>query len=191
MNRNNRLWARIAALSLFIVFFAGCGSDGSDGAAGAAGPAGPPGPPGPPGSGGGGIPVSSAEKINVEITTVSVPAGGGAPTVQLTLRNDLNQGLVGLPATNIRFVIAQLTPGTNGGSSEWQSYVTRSSAGIPNAQATTETATAGTYIDNDNGTYEYTFASALTAYPGGPIYDQSKTHRVGIEIRTTSGGFLP
>ncbi len=190
MNRNNRLWARIAALSLFIVFFAGCGSDGSDGSDGADGADGSPGPAGPPGPGSG-VPITSAEKINVAITGVVVPAGGGAPTVQLTLRNDLNQGLVGLPATNIRFVVAQLTPGTNGGSSEWQSYVTRSSNGIANAQATTETATAGTYIDNDDGTYEYTFANALTAYPGGPIYDQSKTHRVGIEIRTNSGGFLP
>ncbi|MCH7982316.1 MAG: hypothetical protein IID59_12520, partial [Proteobacteria bacterium] len=128
--------------------------------------------------------MTSAEKINVEISGVSVPAGGGAPTVTLLLTNDLGQGLVGLPAGNIRFVIAQLTPGTNGGSSEWQSYVTRSSAGIPNAQATTETATAGTYIDNDDGTYEYTFANSLTAYPGGPVFDPSKTHRVGIEIRT-------
>ncbi len=192
MASNERLWASIAALTIFSIFFAACdGSDGAAGPAGAAGAAGPPGPPGPPGSSGSGIPVTSAEKINVAITGVSVPTGGGAPTVTLSLTNDLDQGLTGLPAGNIRFVIAQLTPGTNGGSSEWQSYVTRSSAGIPNAQATTETATAGTYIDNDNGTYEYTFANALTAYPGGPVFDQSKTHRVGIEIRTTSGGFLP
>jgi OmcA/MtrC family decaheme c-type cytochrome len=91
----------------------------------------------------------------------------------------------------MRFVIAQLTPGTNGGSSEWQSYVTRSSAGVPNAQANTETATEGTYVDNGDGTYTYTFANDLTAYPGGPVFDQGKTHRVGIEIRTNSGGFHP
>ena len=181
---------RVAALMLMALFFAGCsGGDGAAGTPGAAGPAGPPGPPGP--STGGGIPVASAEKINVAITGVVVPAGGGAPTVQFTLRNDLNQGLVGLPAPNIRFVIAQLTPGTNGGSSEWQSYVTRDNGGVTDAQATTETATAGTYLDNNDGTYEYTFASALTAYPAGPVYDENKTHRVGIEIRTNTGGFLP
>jgi len=178
------------ALLLVGLFIAGC--DGSDGAAGATGEAGQPGPPGPPGpTTGGGIPVTSAEKINVAITGVTVPAGGGAPTVQLTLRNDLNQGLVGLPAANIRFVIAQLTPGTNGGSSEWQSYVTRDDGGVADAQATTESATAGTYVDNVDGTYEYTFANALTAYPAGPVYDENKTHRVGIEIRTNTGGFLP
>ena len=184
------LWGRVAILFFIGLIVAGCsGGDGAPGATGAAGAAGPPGPPGP--STGGGIPVTSAEKINVAITSIVVPAGGGAPTVQLTLRNDLNQGLVGLPAANIRFVIAQLTPGTNGGSSEWQSYVTRDDGGVTDAQATTETATAGTYVDNVDGTYEYTFANALTAYPAGPVYDENKTHRVGIEIRTTSGGFLP
>ena len=170
---------------------AGCSGagDGATGPAGAAGPAGPPGPQGPPS--GTPIPVTSAQKINVAITAVSVPAGGGAPTVTLTLFNDSGQGLTGLPAGNIRFVIAQLTPGTNGGSSEWQSYVTRDDGGVTNAQATTETATAGTYVDNNDGTYEYTFANALTAYPAGPVFDQSRTHRVGIEIRTNSGGFWP
>jgi OmcA/MtrC family decaheme c-type cytochrome len=109
----------------------------------------------------------------------------------LALINDSGQGLTGLPAGNIRFVIAQLTPGTHGGSSEWQSYVTRDDGGVTDAQATTETATAGTYVGNNDGTYQYTFANALTAYPAGPVFDESKTHRVGIEIRTTSGGFWP
>lgn len=187
---------RVSWIHVFVLFFlglmiAGCdGSNGSDGATGTTGPAGPPGPTGPPGSSGSGIPVSSADKINVEITNVAIPAGGGAPTVSVLLTNDLGQGLSGLPAGNIRFVISQLTPGSAGGSSEWQSYVTRSSAGIPNAQATTETATVGTYVDNNDGSYEYTFGSALTDYAGGPVYDQAKTHRLGIEIRTSSNGFL-
>jgi len=190
MTSDSNCSGRIAALMLLGLLIAGCGGgDGAAGSPGAAGPAGPPGPPGP--STGGGIPVTSAEKINVLFTDVVVPAGGGAPTVQFTLRNDLNQGLVGLPAANIRFVIAQLTPGTNGGSSEWQSYVTRDDGGVTDAQATTETATAGTYVDNSDGTYQYTFENALTAYPAGPVFDESKTHRVGIEIRTTSGGFWP
>jgi OmcA/MtrC family decaheme c-type cytochrome len=183
----NTISGRVVTCMMMALLFAGCG--GSGGAAGPAGPSGPAGPPGPPG--GSGVAVTSAEKINVTITDVSVPAGGGAPTVSLHLTNDLGQGLTGLPAGNIRFVIAQLTPGSNGGSSEWQSYVTRDDGGVTDAQATTEIATAGTYVDNDDGTYEYTFANALTAYPAGPVFDQSKTHRVGIEIRTSSGGFHP
>jgi len=178
MNRSSR----IASLILFGLLIAGCeGNDGAPGADGAPGPAGPPGPPGP--STGSGVPVDSADRINIAVTGVDVPAGGGAPTVSLALTNDLNQGLVGLPAGDIRFVLSQLTPGTGGSSSEWQSYVTRDSGGIANAQANTETATAGTFVDNNDGTYTYTFANDLDAYPAGPVFDATKTHRLGIEIR--------
>ncbi len=183
---------------LITVFFAlsltACsGDDGAAGPPGAPGTAGATGPAGPPGPSGitSGLPVSSAERINVSINDVTIPAGGGAPIVELTLTNELGQGLKDLPAANIRFVLAQLSPGTAGGSSEWQSYVSRSSNGVPNAQATTETATAGTYVDNGDGTYQYTFANNLTDYAAAPTYDASKTHRLGIEIRTNSGGFLP
>ena len=178
-------------VALIAVLLAGCeGDDGAAGPTGAQGPAGPAGPPGPTGSPGG-IPVTSAEKINVEVTGVNVPAGGGAPVVDVSLTNDLGQGLTGLPAGNIRFIMAQLSPGNNGESSQWQSYMTRDDGGVTDAQATTETATSGTYVDNGDGTYQYTFASALTDYPAGPTYDEMATHRLGIEIRTNSGGFLP
>jgi OmcA/MtrC family decaheme c-type cytochrome len=161
-----------------------CGDDGSVGPAGPPGTGGPPGPPGPPG-GTGGVPVDSAETINITVDSVTVPAGGGAPVVSFRLSNDLNQGLVGLPADDARFVLSQLSPppAGSGASSEWQSYVTRASGGIPDAQASTERGSAGTFVDNNDGTYQYTFASALTAYPAGPEFDESKTHRLGIEIR--------
>ena len=198
MTERARGIAQLGLLFLVAGFIWGCeGSDGAAGAAGPAGPSGPPGPPGPPGSSGG-VPVDSADKINIAVNSVTVPAGGGAPVVELRLSNDLTQGLFGLPAGDIRFVISQLSPGSAGGSSEWQSYVTRNSAGIPNAQANTETATAGTWVDNGDGTYQYTFAQALTAYPAGPTFDATKTHRIGIEIRgqapiSTNGifDFLP
>jgi OmcA/MtrC family decaheme c-type cytochrome len=174
--------SRIASLVLFGLFLAGCeGNDGADGADGADGPAGPPGPPGP--STGSGIPVDSAERINIAVSSVAVPAGGGAPTVSLTLTNDLNQGLVGLPAGDIRFVLSQLTPGSGGSSSEWQSYKTTEDGGIPDIQATAERGSEGTFVDNNDGTYTYTFANDLDAYPAGPVFDESKTHRLGIEIR--------
>ena len=180
----------LTIVSFVAVLLSMGGCDGDDGPPGAEGPAGPAGPPGPTGSTGA-VPVESAERINVEFTAVDIPSGGGAPIVTLSLTNDLGQGLRGLPAGNIRFVMAQLTPGSAGGSSEWQAYMTREDGGVPDIQATTETATAGTYTDNDDGTYEYTFAMALTDYPAGPTFDETKTHRVGIEIRTNSDGFLP
>jgi OmcA/MtrC family decaheme c-type cytochrome len=176
-------WARIAAIAVLGVSLAACSGD--DGDAGPAGPAGPTGPQGPQGPAGPsqGVPVDSAELINIEVTSIAVPAGGGAPVVDLTLTNDLQQGLFGLPAGDIRFVLSQLSPGSGGDSSEWQSYVTTDSGGIPDAQATAERGSAGTWVDNGDGTYQYTFAQALTAYPAGPVYDESKTHRLGIEIR--------
>ena len=181
----------VLLLAIAAIFLWGCeGDDGAAGPAGPQGPAGPEGPPGPPGPSSS-VPITSADRINAVITSVAVPADGGAPTVELTLTNDLDQGLTGLPAANIRFLIAQLTPGSDGGSSEWQAYITRADGGVADAQATTETATAGTYTDRGDGTYQYTFAQDLTAYPAGPEFNAAKTHRVGIEIRTNSGGFLP
>ena len=178
MNRSSR----IASFILFGLFIAGCeGNDGAPGADGAPGPAGPPGPPGP--STGTGVPVDSAERINIAVGSVAVPSGGGAPTVSLTLTNDLNQGLVGLPAGDIRFVLSQLTPGSGGSSSEWQSYKTTDDGGVPDIQATAERGSEGTFVDNNDGTYTYTFASDLDAYPAGPVFDETKTHRLGIEIR--------
>lgn len=191
MSDSGRRTLKLCTLLFAALLVWGCeGDNGRDGAQGPAGPTGPAGPAGPVGPSGG-VPVTSAATINVEITGVAIPAGGGAPTVDVTLTNDLKQGLTGLPAGNIRFIIAQLTAGSGGGSSEWQSYTTRDSGGIADAQATTETATAGTYTDNGDGTYTYTFSQALTAYPAGPTYDETKTHRLGLEIRTNSGGFLP
>jgi OmcA/MtrC family decaheme c-type cytochrome len=100
------------------------------------------------------------------------------------LTNDLGFGLRGLPASTLSFAIAQLTPGVDGGSSEWQSYVTNSRTNPPNVQASTEASTAGTLTDNLDGTYTYTFAQNLTDYPAGPVFDELKTHRLGVEIRT-------
>jgi len=174
---------RVVTLAAVFTLVAACeGDDGAAGPAGPTGPAGPPGQPGPPGPSGG-VPIDSADRINIEVASVTVPAGGGQPVVELALTNDLTQGLVGLPAGDIRFVLAQLSPGSGGGSSEWQSYVTQASAGIPDAQATAERGSTGTLVDNGDGTYQYTFAQALTDYPAGPAFDATKTHRLGIEIR--------
>jgi OmcA/MtrC family decaheme c-type cytochrome len=152
--------------------------DGSSGAAGAPGPSGPPGP-----GGGGGAPVADAEKINVQIDRVEVESGGADATVFFSLTNDQNLGLTGMPPSDIRFLLAQLSPGQAGGSSEWQAYTTRDDGGVTNAQATTERGSAGTLTDNGDGTYSYTFENALPDYPAGPVYDATKTHRIGIEIR--------
>ena len=182
VSRIFRLFGLLVASTLLFACDGSTGPAGPVGPPGADGPSGPTGPSGPPGTSTA-IPYDAAEKINVTIDSVAIPAGGGAPTVTLTLRDDLGFGLRDLPASTLRFTIAQLSPGQNGGSSEWQSYITRDSAGIPNAQANTERATSGTFADNGDGSYTYTFEQALTAYPAGPVFDETKTHRLGIEIR--------
>jgi hypothetical protein len=129
---------RFATLLLLSLALAACdgGDDGLDGADGAAGPVGPAGPPGP--STGSGIPIDSTDLINIAVSGVVIASGGGAPVVSFTLTNDIEQGLKDLPAGDIRFTLAQLSPGTGGGSSEWQSYVTKASGGIADAQADAE-----------------------------------------------------
>jgi len=182
---------RFATLLLLSLTLAACGGgdDGLDGADGATGPAGPSGPPGP--STGSGIPIGSTDHINIAVSSVVIAS---PPVVSFTLTNDLEQGLKDLPAGDIRFTLAQLSPGTGGGSSEWQSYVTRDSGGITDAQADAERGSAGTFVDNGDGTYQYTFANDLDDYPAGPAFDASKTHRLGIEIRgqapITSNGMI-
>lgn len=193
MNRllcsRSKITAILLASALMFACSGDTGSTGPAGAGGATGPTGPGGPPGP--SGTATVPITSVDKINVAFTSVAIPAGGGAPTITMQLTDDLGFGLTGLPAPSIGFTFAQLSAGQNGGSSEWQSYPTRSSAGIPDAQATTESASSGTFVDNDDGTYTYTFVQALNDYSGGPVFSETKTHRLGVEIRTNRGGFLP
>ena len=48
-------------------------------------------------------------------------------------------------------------------------------------QATVESATSGTLVDNGDGTYQYTFKTDITKVPN--VYNAALTHRVGFEIR--------
>ncbi len=189
MNKNRLMVQRFATMLLSGFLLAAC-SGGGEGPQGPAGPDGSQGSPGPTGPAGtySGIPVTSADKINVSWSDFSL--NGESLTVTVVLTNDLDQGLAGLPAANIRFALAQLSPGVNRSSSEWQSYLTRSSNGVADAQGTTETATSGTWVDQGDGYYDYTFAENLSAYPGGPAFDPLKTHRVAVEVRTDANGFM-
>ncbi|HSN71675.1 MAG TPA: OmcA/MtrC family decaheme c-type cytochrome, partial [Steroidobacteraceae bacterium] len=187
-----------ACLLVGVFGLTGCdGDDGSDGAAGPQGPTGPAGPAGPPGPAGG-AGIASADEINISDQQVAIPDGGGAPVLSFKLTDASGVGLTGLTANQARFTIAQLSPGTDGSSSEWQSYITRDDGGVPNIQATAERATDGTFVDNGDGTYQYTFAEALTDYPAAPTFDPTKTHRISMQLGTdplpTSNGsydFVP
>ena len=190
MARSFSRTTRIAGLLFASALLFAC--DGSTGPAGPPGPTGEPGPAGPPGTPGTPGPTTgtavvydTADRINVEILSVAIPAGGGAPQVSMRLTNDLGFGLRGLPPQTVGFVLAQLSPApATGASSEWQSYTTNGRTNPPDVQAGYESATAGTFTDNNDGTYSYTFAQDLGSYPAGPTFDETKTHRLGLEIRT-------
>jgi hypothetical protein len=98
--------------------------------------------------------------IRPTITNVTVPSTG-RPVIDFRLTNELGQPLTGLVPGNVRFVMARLVAPANGKSSEWQAYTRRTENPTPGVgtgtqpvnQATTETATAGTFVDHGNGTY--------------------------------------
>ena len=172
MTRSYGRFVRLAGMLLASALLFAC-----DGSTGPAGPAGP--------SGSAAIPWDSVDRINVTIEEVTIENDGSDAKVTLRLTDKLGFGLAGMPEQAVSFTLAQLSPPpAAGASSEWQSYFTRDSGGIANAQATTEAATSGTFDEVGDGLYTYEFASDLNAYPAGPVFDSGKIHRIGVEIRT-------
>jgi OmcA/MtrC family decaheme c-type cytochrome len=195
--RRGRALAAVAVLGCALL--AGCsgGSKGADGPTGATGATGPAGSPGPTGSTLA-HDISVAQSITAAISGVS---GGSQPTIYFNLVDQKGQPLRGLAASKVSFAIARLSPGNNGTSSTWQSYINRIEqpgsgawwGTTPTRQATTESgaASGGSFKDNGDGTYSYKLSKDLSAYTPadaqGPAvaFDASLTHRVGLELRGT------
>jgi len=160
------------------------------GTTGASGPAGATGPQGSTTTGSA-LSIKTATSITGKITGVTI---GGPPVVQFQLTDQNGALLQGLPAADLGLAIAQLVPGQNGSASQWNSYIygtvapSGCPAGVPacatkpETQATVEAATSGTFVDNGDGTYQYTFLKDITTDPN-VAYDASLTHRVAFEIR--------
>lgn len=182
--------ACVPALALAALLAACSGSTGPQGQAGPAGPPGATGPQGP-GAGVAALDVATATRIAGTITGVTIKS---PPVVKFSLADENGVPLKGLPAADIGWVIAKLTPGQNGASSTWQSYIyhTVTPSGCPTGassclaaaatQATTENGASGTLVDNGDGTYQYTFKQDITTDPN-VTYDATLTHRVAFEIR--------
>ena len=145
------------------------------------------------------IPITSASQIVSSIQRVTVPEDG-RPVVEVYLKDDRDFSLTGLPAANIRFVLARLEPAQNGASSTWHAITRRTdpfpgsplpvpaeavTGTGPTSQAYTETASTGTWTEVGNGVYTYTFAKGLKDDATIP-YDGTLPHRVGLEIRIGS-----
>lgn len=204
----------LGALTVTALLAACSGSTGAQGPAGATGSTGPAGPPGPTGTVTA-LNVSTATSMTATITSVTVPAVSPAqPVVKFILVNQIGQPLSGLKATNLGFVVAKLVPpGTQlkavppqtaapapQVSAQWQSYIyltanpAPASANqpplvvvgtTPQPQATVESGSAGTFVDNGDGTYQYTFSKDISK-DSAVTYDPTLTHRVGFEIRSVT-----
>jgi OmcA/MtrC family decaheme c-type cytochrome len=180
--------AAMFAAGLLCALLAACsGTTGSPGPPGATGTTGPPGTT----TTGSALNVSTATTITGTITGVTI---NGPPVVKFGLVDENGAPLQGLPAADLGWVIAQLVPGQNGTSSQWNSYIYTTAtpaacpAGVaacetaPKTQGTVESATSGTLVDNGDGTYVYTFKTDITKVPN-VTYNSTLTHRVGFEIR--------
>jgi OmcA/MtrC family decaheme c-type cytochrome len=181
---------RIARLSACAALLLITACSGTTGVSGNPGPTGATGAPGTTTTGST-INITTATAITGTITSVTIT---GQPVVEFKITDQNGALLQGLPAADLGFAIAQLVPGTNGGASQWNSYIygtvppypcptgVVSCATTPQTQAMVEAATTGKLVDNGDGTYQYTFNKNVTTDPN-VIYDAALTHRVAFEIR--------
>jgi OmcA/MtrC family decaheme c-type cytochrome len=190
----HRAHASASGMCVLVLCWMLAACSGTTGSAGPAGPAGASGPAGPQGPGAGPVlNVTTATSITGTVTSVAI---SGPPVIKFSLADQNGAPLKGLPAADIGWVVAQLVPGQNGTSSQWNSYIygTVTPAGCPTGvgpsgcdsapqtQATTESGATGTLVDNGDGTYQYTFKKDITTDPN-VVYNAALTHRVGFEIR--------
>ena len=181
--------AALTALGAVALLVACSGSTGPTGPAGPAGATGATGATGPAG-GVEALDVSTATAITGTVKSVTI---GGPPVVQFSLVDENGVPLKGLTGANIGWAIAKLTPGVNGESSTWQNYFydTATPSGCPSGvpacltkpvnQEGVERGTAGTLVDNGDGTYQYTFQKDITTDPI-VTYNAALTHRIGFFI---------
>jgi len=144
------------AASLLALAMAGCGGGGGS----SGGAAQVPGAPGVNAAGAAALTASTA--LNTTITGVTI---NSPPVVSFTVTNQAGVGMAGLGASDLRFNIAKLVPGSNGGPSTWQNYINRSNGGaVQGTQERLATGyTFGALVNNGNGSYMYTFATDIKA----------------------------
>jgi hypothetical protein len=194
-------WLGLAAVVALAASLGACsGSDGATGATGATGAQGPAGDPGAQGPAAT-VDISTATALTAEISSVTIAS---APVVTFKVTDQNGAVLSGLTAYDsskrigVRFAIARLDAGTNGGASHWTSYYTRSvTSGTCPTGATCVTYPTGTGVtqaaidstgtlafDAASGNYTYTFSKDITT---DPAYSAAATHRVALQIN----GYAP
>lgn len=170
-NRTIRL-AGLGLMCLGLAFIAAAcaGPPGDVGPAGQPGPAGPAGPPGPPGESF----VVPGVGLNVEITSVELPADG-KPVVSMSITDADGRPLSNKALDGANFTIAQIVVDEETSLSKYQSLLVREVEGRPYTAAgeTRQPALANTtqpfsdsggpWTEIELGKYTYTFTNTLTA----------------------------
>ncbi len=133
----------------------------------------------------------AAEEKTVTAAIDSVTIVDGTVTVDFRLF-DNGQPLALVAPSSIRFTLVRLIPGVDGDADSWQSYInTIEEPGVgpgtvSRVQATAETANAqgGVFVDNQDGTYSYTFSFDIQNVnsPVSVPYDASATHRLAMQV---------
>lgn len=143
-------------------------------------------------------PYAEAEKLVATITSVSLTDDNRA-VVEFQLTDGNNVAITDLELGNIRFVIAKLAASPLGNlTGNWQSYVNRieTAGGVGTGTDDKLQATAerdGELVNNDDGSYVYTFATSLTDLPADILaqaategidlsFESGRTHRVAIQF---------
>lgn len=138
-----------------------------------------------------------AEQLFAFITGVSIP-DDGRPLVSFQLTDQNNTAILDLTVADIRLGFAKLNASPMGNlTGDWQSYINRiEQPGVgqgdePRLQGTTES--GGELINNQNGTYQYRFASDVRQLSSAILdqaakeglnlaYEPSRTHRAAIQF---------
>lgn len=149
-------WINLAAAIMLTLALTGCGGGGGSGGGGSATGTTPP----PSGSSADIAALTAATALTMTVTGVTV---SNPPVVDFTVTNQAGTGMAGLAAADLRFNIAKLVPGSDGGPSTWQDYINRANGGA--VQGSQERSAAGyafgTLTNHGNGTYTYTFATDI------------------------------
>ena len=177
--------ALLLALSLAL---AGCGGGSGGGGSAGTGVA-------PEGTATGTAALTASTALTTTITSVGIAS---PPVVNFIVTNQAGVGMAGLTATDLRFNIAKLVPGSNGGPSTWQNYINRVVGGaVYGSQERSAAGFAfGTLANNGNGSYRYTFATDIKDPAANPCpapctdadgkaldisFQPGLTHRVTIQ----------
>ena len=180
--RSSYRWISLAAAGLLALAFGGCGGGGSGGAGSVAVV--------PPAD-----TAANARALQIKVTGVTI---NSVPVVNFTVTDQDGAPVSGLAATDLRFNIAKLMPGSNGEPSAWQNYINRVRDGA--VQGSQERSTSGyafgALSNQGKGSYSYTFATDITSAAANPCpapctdadgkpldvgYQPGLTHRVTIQ----------